>query len=789
MMTTASILIVEDESIIALDIRMQLQRMGYTVPAIVANGAAAINAVAAFQPDLILMDVRLQGEMDGIETAAQIQAQQDIPIIYLTAYADDLTLQRAQIGEPFGYILKPFAGRELHSAIQMALYRHRASRQIRDSEERYRRLFANAPDAILIVRDDQILLANEAAARLLYVPSAQDLRNQAITQFILDGYEHLAACDPQNEVTTPTLITLTRHDGAALYLERTAVTLPYQGQTAVQIMARDVTNRWLVAAAEQAQRTLATALLETAAKLSHSLHLDDVLEAVLAHIQEVVPHDSAAILLLDNEDVYVARLKAYPGTAAKAAAILAQRWPLATSTRLLTVARATEPVVLTDPVSWHNYLDVSWVQSYAIAPVRSKGALLGFIVLASQHKGNFADQSPQRLQAFANQVAIAIENAQLYQQLQTQAAELEQRVLARTAELEQERRRLQTILDTASEAIYLTDAQGVLQYANPATEQVTGYTLAELKEQINHLWQNQATPAHILQALTHALSTGSAWHGEVINQRKDGSMYDAALSFNPLHQQNGALEGFVYVQSDITHLKELHRLKDQFASQIGHELRTPVTNLKLYHDLLNRRPENLPRYLAVLVRETNRLEKLVEGFIEISALNADTTPLLLTSVDLNTLLQELAVAAQITAAARSLEINLQLAPSRPMALAHGLLINRALHKLLDNALNYTKPGGQISVSTAVTPQNGVAWATCIVHNTGQGIPLEERPYIFQQFYRGKIAQILGVPGAGLGLSICQTIVQRLNGRVAVTDPSTPGVTFTVWLPLASASLK
>ena len=128
-MDKAQILVVEDESVTALDIRAQLEDLGYAVPATVFSGQEAIKAAEATQPDLVLMDIHLRGAMDGIEAAQHIHDHLDIPIVYLTAFADESTIQRAKAAEPFGYLLKPFEEKALHSTIEMALYKHRMDRQ------------------------------------------------------------------------------------------------------------------------------------------------------------------------------------------------------------------------------------------------------------------------------------------------------------------------------------------------------------------------------------------------------------------------------------------------------------------------------------------------------------------------------------------------------------------------------------------------------------------------------------------------------------------------------------
>ncbi len=125
-MTDTTILIVEDEVIVAADLDHKLDRLGYTVCGRTAYGEDAVALVRELGPDLVLMDIRLAGEMDGVEAAERIRRECDVPVIYLTAHADRATLDRAKRTEPFGYILKPFDERELESHIEMALYKHQA---------------------------------------------------------------------------------------------------------------------------------------------------------------------------------------------------------------------------------------------------------------------------------------------------------------------------------------------------------------------------------------------------------------------------------------------------------------------------------------------------------------------------------------------------------------------------------------------------------------------------------------------------------------------------------------
>ena len=138
MMPETKILIVEDEKILAMGLKNKLEKLGYIITGLASSGNEAIESVKSIQPDIVLMDIILKGEMDGIDTAKFIVNLYDIPIIYLTAYADDETLARAEKTCPYGYILKPYKENELKANIKMALYKHNAQKErIMDFEDVY----------------------------------------------------------------------------------------------------------------------------------------------------------------------------------------------------------------------------------------------------------------------------------------------------------------------------------------------------------------------------------------------------------------------------------------------------------------------------------------------------------------------------------------------------------------------------------------------------------------------------------------------------------------------------
>jgi len=211
MNSKAQILIVEDEGIVALDLQNRLRRLGYAVPEFVATGEEAVARAAEILPDLILMDIKLKGEMDGIEAAKRIKEKFDIPIIYLTAFADEATLQRAELTEPFGYLLKPFEERELLVSIRMGLYRHQAESLVKESERKFRSVIEQSNDGIVLVDDKGHIIEWNNAQQKMSGWQKEDVLHQFIWDVQVQLLpEHLRARFPVENTKKITLDILQR---------------------------------------------------------------------------------------------------------------------------------------------------------------------------------------------------------------------------------------------------------------------------------------------------------------------------------------------------------------------------------------------------------------------------------------------------------------------------------------------------------------------------------------------------------------------------------------------------
>ncbi|HET9221313.1 MAG TPA: ATP-binding protein [Roseiflexaceae bacterium] len=279
MIADARIIVVEDEQIIAQDICRTLKRLGYTVLATAVTGEEAITQVATLRPDLVLMDIHLQGAMDGTMAADYLRRHFDIPVVYLTAYSDDATLRRVQLSEPFGYLIKPFEERELLVTIETARYRYLVEQKLKRMERWLAATLTSIGDAVIATDPKgQITFINPIAEQLTGWTQAeavgQDVTNCCV---ICDEATHLQLEHPVARALREGIVidlnsqaVLFRRDGSPIPIEQSAAPIrDAQGAiTGVVLVVRDVTKQRQAQAAMEAERALlAQQVVEQTAEL------------------------------------------------------------------------------------------------------------------------------------------------------------------------------------------------------------------------------------------------------------------------------------------------------------------------------------------------------------------------------------------------------------------------------------------------------------------------------------------------------------------------------------------
>ncbi len=227
-MNNARILIVEDEAIVARDLRGRLTKLGYTPVGATARGDQAVVLAEQLRPDVVLMDIQLQGAMDGVEAAAVIRARFHLPVIFATANADDAMLNRALVTEPFGYIVKPFQDRELRAVIEMAVYKNRRDRESRDNEANQAAIVAASLDGIITTDAEGRITEFSPAAEQVFGHARADVLSKLLPELLLpeatrENYQReVAQCPASNNgvvVGRRLELTARRADGAEIPVE------------------------------------------------------------------------------------------------------------------------------------------------------------------------------------------------------------------------------------------------------------------------------------------------------------------------------------------------------------------------------------------------------------------------------------------------------------------------------------------------------------------------------------------------------------------------------------------
>ena len=240
------IMIVEDEAVIALRLEQRIAEMGYEVIGMSHTGEGCVKKARSLLPDLILMDVMISGDLDGIDAAKIMKEELDIPVIFMTAYTEDQIIERAKEVEPYGYIIKPIRDRELKATIEIALYKKEMERRLQESEEKYRQLFETISDAIIMFDGEtrKIIDVNDSCLsmygysrddflklRLHDITSEPEKSENAIKQAILGETQKIP------------LRYHKRNDGAIFPVEINSGTFSLEGRIVVCGVIRDISQK------------------------------------------------------------------------------------------------------------------------------------------------------------------------------------------------------------------------------------------------------------------------------------------------------------------------------------------------------------------------------------------------------------------------------------------------------------------------------------------------------------------------------------------------------------------
>jgi len=406
------------------------------------------------------------------------------------------------------------------------------------------------------------------------------------------------------------------------------------------------------------------------------------------------------------------------------------------------------------------------------------------------------------LAKFVGHWLIAVGLLQSSANLLTEAEGIGQKLVVQEQQVQQALQLTTMILDHTSVAIYSTDPAGVITRFNQTAERWLGYSenevcghltpaafheRAELKRHAEALMRNHGLGATAgVDTLLAMPRNGYPDFREWTLVRKDGTRFPASVSVVPLEGGHGEIHGFVLVANDLSHQKEVEKLKNEFISTVSHELRTPLTSIRGSLGLLSGGvagpiPAPAKSLLDIAQRNAERLILLVNDILDIEKIEAGKMRFSMKSVDLDALAGEALQTAEGLAATRA--VKLVRRDRSPGLRVYGdeQRLMQVMANLLSNAIKFSPEGGTIEVDV----QSSDGQARMQVTDHGPGIPEHSQGRIFQRFYQADSSSAREKGGTGLGLSICKALVERMDGRVAFE--SRPGETrFEFPLPVESA---
>lgn len=515
-------------------------------------------------------------------------------------------------------------------------------------------------------------------------------------------------------------------------------------------------------------------LLAISRALTAELDLHDLLRIILRAAVELVSGRAGMIALVepDSETFRVAAVYGIPPHLVDHFAPLVHGLPYEEGTENEAIPEITRRLK-----EIARKADMGLTQALRL-PMTSGNQLIGLIYVFQSGNYYFVEDAARLLRSFAEQAAIAVRNARLYQQVH------------------QEKQRLYAILEQSADGVMILDPSLRIKVFNKSLSQMTGWNPTEVIGQSHHdviNWVTVRTDSDLEDAIANGwplpgatqiyvegdLQKFTAHHG----QSETGQRISLGITYAPLVDENGQMTDIIANVRDLTRYREEEQLQKTFISVVSHELKTPVSIIKGYAGTLRRQdanwsPEVLDESLAVIEEESDHLTALIDNLLEASRLQAGTFNL---EISEEVLLPKLAadVIRKFGSQVHDHTFVLDFPADFPAVMGDERRLTQVFNNLISNAIKYSPGQGEIAVSGEVHAD----YVTVSVADEGIGIPDHEKYRIFQKFSRLDNALSRKTEGTGLGLFLTKAIVEAHEGRIWFSsNEGKPGTTFTFSIP-------
>ncbi len=558
-----------------------------------------------------------------------------------------------------------------------------------------------------------------------------------------------------------------------------------------QRLTQELEQRVVERTAElESEKANTETLLRILTEVSASLDLDRALGRTLALLNEAVGAEQGTIMLLHAEDNSLHYRAGY-GYLSELASSTDSRFKLKVGEGLAGWSVKTRDTALIEDL----HKDNRWVRtpstanehrSSIVTPLMVGEDAIGVLMVFHRKVGFFENERLGMVKAIASQVAIAINNAHLYELIRDQAERLGTML---RKELE-EASRSQAILESVADGVVVTDQENNVTFMNSSAEEILGIIVEDIKDNSLSLFENifDRENSNWMQTITEWSTNLDAYEpGDTYAEQlelENGRI--ALVHLAPVNFQNDFL-GTVSIFRDITHEVEVDKLKSEFVATVSHELRTPMTSIRGYVDVLlmgaaGALNENQEHFLKIVKSNTERLNILVNDLLDVSRIESGQITLSHQSLDLRNLTEDILADSLRRSQEENKSISFSIDAPKTLPLVYGDMerIRQVIGNLLENAYRYTPENGQVIVHLQAVNGSEVR---VDVQDSGVGVAKKDQEKIFDRFYRGEDPLVLAAPGTGLGLSIVKQLVEMHDGRIWMeSEGKGKGSTFSFTLP-------
>lgn len=433
------------------------------------------------------------------------------------------------------------------------------------------------------------------------------------------------------------------------------------------------------------------------------------------------------------------------------------------------VAEHGEPVIINDAYSDQRFfshvdqLSGFQTRSMICIPLQVEQRTIGVLQAINRLYGKFTDHDLRLLQAIGAPLAAAIENANLHSD-----------VIA-------EKRRIETIFANMSEGLLTISAEGIVSQVNEALLSLISATASDvIGRPVGDIIRLQkGNLPEFLEEVKTAADEYPQLTGDLLRDRSRS--IPVLISGAPIRKNDGAISELILVFSDLTQIREVERMRDDFFHGIIHELRTPLATILMYARLLRegkvKQPDKEERFLGVIERESDRLQKMVRQMLELAKQEARELQRSSEPVQINTIFEETLPPLADQAIQKGLLFRQRIQPDLPPIWGSPDTFHMILKNLVENAIKFTLSG---TVQITAAADNGSIQIE--IKDEGIGIPAEAMPNLYKRFYRTQTAVERGIAGSGLGLYMVKQSLENYNGTIHVESELGQGTTFTIKIP-------